>query len=503
VRSAAEGRDQSSNRRLSIVSAKKKKMELEKLLISKLNSENYVTWKMQMKLLLTHKDLNSSIEPESRSKEELNGRTEDQKKREAVARKKILALIGLKIEEEFLGVIEDAEDAARKAWIAFEGMFQSVANGRKLTLRQKLTTFKMERGEKAAKYISRAKDLKRELLHAKLDASDVDLAAVCGLSAEFREIRMILEHSTSTITLDKRLPLLLQHESRMERDETLEEKTSSTAFFGKGNQSKREWRGSKKEKDLTGLECYTCGGRGHKSDVCPSGTSSRSESKGKEKMSTVKCDHCGKKGHLEDKRWGNHGRSQKKKDKPNSIAFSASKDKFSSHHWILDSGASHHLTGDRSKLFDNRPAPEGLQVEFGNKGMLKVEVLGSSELNCITPEGTQVVLLKNVRLVANVGANLTSLTKMLEGGAEVRGSRSQISLLFKQEVVLQAINSDNMLIIQEDGSGQAFTVKSEQSAELWHRRFGHASPEVLAKMAEQKSVFNHPVSASPVQTTQG
>jgi hypothetical protein len=251
VRRAA-GRTRSS-RRLSINPAKEKKMESEKLLIPKLNSENYVTWKMQMKLLLTHKDLDSTIEPESRSEEELNGRTEDQKKREAVSQKKALALISLKVEEEFLGVIEDAVDSARKAWIAFEGMFQSITNGRKLMLRQKLATFKMEPGEKAAKYISRAKDLKRELLHAKLDASDIDLAAVCGLSAEFREIRMILEYSTSTITLDKMLPLLLQHESMMERDKTLEEKMSSIAFSGKRISPGRSGKDRERRKILQAL----------------------------------------------------------------------------------------------------------------------------------------------------------------------------------------------------------------------------------------------------------
>ena len=74
-----------------------------------------------MKLLLTHKDLESTIEPDSRSDAELRARSEDQKKKRSVTQKKALALIGLKVEEEFLGVIEDAEDSARKAWIAFEG----------------------------------------------------------------------------------------------------------------------------------------------------------------------------------------------------------------------------------------------------------------------------------------------------------------------------------------------------------------------------------------------
>jgi hypothetical protein len=90
-------------------------------------------------------------------------------------------------------------------------------------------------------------------------------------------------------------------------------------------------------------------------------------------------------------------------------------------------------------LFDLKLAPEGLQFEFDNKGMLKVEALGTAKLNCVTPEGIQEVLLKNGRLVLGVGVNLASLTKMLEGGAEIQGSGSKIDLLFHEEIVMQAI----------------------------------------------------------------
>lgn len=74
-----------------------------------------------------------------------------------------------------------------------------------------------------------------------------------------------------------------------------------------------------------------------------------------------------------------------------------------------------------------------------------------------------------MRLVPGVGTNLASLTKMLEGKAEVKGSRDRVSLLFKGEVVLEAINHKSMPVIQEEEATKAFSARSEQSAELWHR----------------------------------
>jgi hypothetical protein len=84
---------------------------------------------------------------------------------------------------------------------------------------------------------------------------------------------------------------------------------------------------------------------------------------------------------------------------------------------LLDSGASHHLTGNASKLTELRPARDRLKVEFGNDGILKVGALVTAELNCLASELIQVVTSKNVRLVPGVGTNLASLTKMLEGKA--------------------------------------------------------------------------------------
>jgi hypothetical protein len=210
----------------------------EKISIQPLSSENYGTWKIQLKLYLTHKGLNSCIEPEERTEEQLAAKSAESKAKEAADQKKALALIGLKVKPEFLGVIKDADGSARTPWEKFTEIFQSVTNARKLMLRQKLATLKMEPGEKVAMYIFRARDLRRDLMQAGLNTTEVDLAAACGLSREFREIRIMLEYRTDKISLDQMLPMLLQHEARLEKDAKDEgERTTSTAFAAKGRQS--------------------------------------------------------------------------------------------------------------------------------------------------------------------------------------------------------------------------------------------------------------------------
>jgi hypothetical protein len=75
--------------------------------------------------------------------------------------------------------------------------------------------------------------------------------------------------------------------------------------------------------------------------------------------------------------------------------------------------------------------------------------------------------------------------------------------LFRGEVVLKAINHKSMPIIQEEEPTKAFSARSEQSAELWHRRLGHASPEVLAEMAERNLIQGLPVSAEKFRSLKG
>jgi hypothetical protein len=82
-------------------------MEAEKL-VSKLTFENYSTWRIQMRLLLQHKNLVTAILPEKRSESKFAGRSDKVKKEESLQQQQALTLIDLRVDDEFLTVIEDA-----------------------------------------------------------------------------------------------------------------------------------------------------------------------------------------------------------------------------------------------------------------------------------------------------------------------------------------------------------------------------------------------------------
>jgi hypothetical protein len=184
----------------------------------------------------------------------------------------------------------------------------------------------------------------------------VDLAALSGLSSQFREIRLLLEHMPSEeLTLEKILPVLIQDKARLQKDEDLEGITASAAFFSKKPKSNTSQSdGRARSTDLT---CFNCGGRGHKASQCPSkresdqrhgGNSNRNDPR----RSYLKCNYCNKRGHEEHEckfKIAIERRSREDSSTP-AAAFTASEGNSRTGAWVLDSGASHHLTGHKSKL---------------------------------------------------------------------------------------------------------------------------------------------------------
>jgi hypothetical protein len=74
--------------------------------------------------------------------------------------------------------------------------------------------------------------------------------------------------------------------------------------------------------------------------------------------------------------------------------------------------------------------------------------------------------LKAVRYVPGAGVNLVSLTKILDKGAHIKGAGKEIKLLHNGKVVLQALNVENMLVIQAEIRGRAFAVSQRESVVL-------------------------------------
>jgi hypothetical protein len=87
--------------------------------------------------------------------------------------------------------------------------------------------------------------------------------------------------------------------------------------------------------------------------------------------------------------------------------------------WIFNSGFTQHLTGEKGKFKTLKAVRSRKEIEFGNKQSLAAEGVGEVELPCVTPDGEQVVTLKEVYYFQVVAVNLFSVRRATEKGVEV------------------------------------------------------------------------------------
>ena len=89
--------------------------------------------------------------------------------------------------------------------------------------------------------------------------------------------------------------------------------------------------------------------------------------------------------------------------------------------WVLDSGSTEHLSGDRSLFKTYEPlGGAGETITFGNQGELWAEGVGTVELRCELPTGVRVITLNKVMFIPGIAANLFSVKKATKAGAEFR-----------------------------------------------------------------------------------
>jgi hypothetical protein len=88
--------------------------------------------------------------------------------------------------------------------------------------------------------------------------------------------------------------------------------------------------------------------------------------------------------------------------------------------------------------------------------------------------------------VPGAAANLFSMKLATNRGAEVVMSWGMCYIKDKGEVTVQAKEVGGLLVVMESKRSVGFLAKEPETAELWHRRLGHAGYESLAKLAGEK-----------------
>lgn len=159
----------------------------------------------------------------------------------------------------------------------------------------------------------------------------------------------------------------------------------------------------------------------------------------------------------------------------------------SSQGWIVDSGASCHMTGDKSLFLSYKEvAPREVAVANGRhltgiaRGKVRLTVRAGTE--------TQVVMLRDVLHVPGLTYNLFSAVVVTDGGGRVEMTQDVCRIYTaKGKLAVEATRRRGSYRINQtastEGSEQDFALRAED-AELWHNRLGHINGRRLSLLAE-------------------
>lgn len=234
------------------------------------------------------------------------------------------------------------------------------------------------------------------------------------------------------------------------------------------------------------------------------------------RKSNITCNYCKKQGHMwrecrklksdnerkkkfgQQKQFQNQNEQPKKTnnyDKPKpSGAFSANMHELSEgkYSWIVDSGASSHMTPYQEFLVDYEMFETPHPIIIGDGKSL--EAYGSGKMPFVNEEFTGE--LKNVLWVPELSENLFSICRTMEQNCSVQFcNESSMALFYRgNQIVLRGIKKPRATYFLLTLKPNHNTHEPEEGAligatfEEWHKRLGHCSMETVKAMLRSKAV---------------
>ena len=208
----------------------------------------------------------------------------------------------------------------------------------------------------------------------------------------------------------------------------------------------------------------------------------------KESDISIICSNCKKKGHkFEDcysKGGGNEG-NKNKNNKPQAFMSIKNDDSTTkSVNWILDSGASNHLSSSK-ELFSNYKEIDSIQIGIAEKGKT-VTAVAIGEITGYFHNGRSKILtiIKDVYHVPNLTENLLSVSELENKNLTTTFERGAATILTEDGKVCATGKRQNGLYelkftpsLMMNGN----STKTITNPNIWHNRLGHINQQYLKR----------------------
>jgi hypothetical protein len=155
--------------------------------------------------------------------------------------------------------------------------------------------------------------------------------------------------------------------------------------------------------------------------------------------------------------------------------------------WIIDSGASRHMTGDQARLSNLNENKTSYKVELGDKSTYPVEGFGQASVKLKTSNN---VHLSNVLYVPGLEKNLVSISFLEDKGNIIAFVDEKVLSWHKDSSIENARfigSSEGNLYRLLEKNEEALIHDEVNPNDLWHRRYAHINYQelpFLRKMVE-------------------
>ena len=430
---------------------------------TKLNSTNFPAWMVQFTSLLIGYDLFGFVDGTKPSPATTHADYNYWVRQDKLILHAILSSVDASIIT-MLGNVKNS----KQAWDVLHKMFASKTRARAMHLKERLT--RSSKGSKSvSEYLQGIKMISDELaiINKPIDDDDLVIHALNGLGSEFKEVSAALRTRENAIAFDELHDLLVDHETFLQRDqESTIIPTAQMAYRGKPHYQKR------------------------------GPVNNRSDSQGQPNRPI--CQYCDKTGHTAKVCYKLHGYppkmngySHKNVAKPTAHSAMYTPHATESD-WILDSGATHHLTNTLDDLHITNPYQGKDQITIGDGNTIPISHVGKANLSI--PNHT--LHLPKVFHVPNISCKLLSVSNLCKTNPisiEFFHDYYLIKDLKTKAPLLKGLHKAGLYYLPRPlRNHQALTTIKQQP---WHHILGHPNNHImkhLSSLHKIKQCINNP-----------